>query len=70
MNVSTNGKVVLTATRELSRRWEQTKQHWRDAKAEEFEREYLAELISDVDRAIPILEELDKLILTVRRECE
>jgi hypothetical protein len=70
MNVSANGKVVLTATRELSRKWNQTKQFWRDAKSEEFEREYLAELISDVDRAIPILEELDRLIASVRGECE
>jgi hypothetical protein len=70
MNVSTNGRVVLAATRELSRKWQQTKQHWRDAKSDEFEREYLADLFSDVDRAIPILEELDKLISTVRRECE
>jgi hypothetical protein len=70
VNVSTNGKVVLTATRELSRKWTQTKQHWRDAKSEEFEREYIADLISDVERAIPILEELDQLISTVRRECE
>ena len=70
MNISANGKVVLTATRELSRKWNQTKQFWRDAKSEEFEREYLAELFSDVDRAIPILEELDRLMSSVRGECE
>ena len=70
MNVSTNGKVVLAATRELSRKWNDTKRHWRDSKTEEFERNYLAELFADVERAIPIMEELDKLISTVRRECE
>ena len=66
MNVSTNGKVVLTATRELARKWDQTKESWRDAKAEEFEREYLAGLMSDVERAIPILDELDRLITSIR----
>ena len=70
MNVSTNGKVVLTATRELARKWEHTRQFWRDAKADEFERQFLSDLLSDVERSIPILEELDKLISTVRRECE
>ena len=70
MNVSTNGKVVLAATRELARKWDQTKESWRDAKAEEFEREYLAGLMSDVERAIPILDELDRLITSIRGECE
>ena len=70
MNISTNGKVVLTATRELSRKWEHTKQFWRDTKSAEFEQEYLAGLISDVERAVPILEELDNIISKVRRECE
>ena len=70
MNVSTNGKVVLTATRELSRKWNQTKEFWRDAKSAEFEQEYLSDLMTDVERAIPILEELDKLISNIRRECE
>ena len=70
MNVSANGKVVLTATRELARKWQQTRDSWRDAKADEFEQKYLAELISDVERSVPALEELDKLISGVRRECE
>jgi hypothetical protein len=70
LNVSANGKVVLAATRELSRKWNQTKEFWRDAKSDEFEKEYLSDLITDVERAIPILEELDKLISDIRRECE
>lgn len=70
MNVSTNGKVVLSATRELARKWEQTKHYWSDAKAAEFERAYLADLFSDVERAMPILEELDRLIVNVRSQCE
>ena len=70
MNVSANGKVILGATRELARKWEQTRVHWKDAKAAEFERIYLAELFSDVERAMPILEEIDRLIWNVRNQCE
>jgi hypothetical protein len=70
MNVSANGKVILSATRELSRKWEQTRNHWKDAKSAEFERAYLADLFSDVERAMPILEELDRLIASVRNQCE
>lgn len=70
MNVSANGKVILSATRELARKWDETKNHWKDAKSSEFEREYLAGLFSDVERAMPILEELDRLIANVRSQCE
>jgi hypothetical protein len=70
MNVSTNGKVVLSATRELARKWEHTRQHWKDAKGAEFERAYLSDLFSDMERAVPILEELDRLITNVRSQCE
>jgi hypothetical protein len=70
MNVSANGKVILTATRELARKWDHTRQHWSDAKAAEFERAYLADLFSDVERAMPVLEELDRLITNVRNQCE
>ena len=70
MNISANGKVILNATRELARKWEQTQQHWKDAKSREFEREYLADLFSDVEKAMPILEDLDRLIAAVRRQGE
>ncbi|HVK57357.1 MAG TPA: hypothetical protein VM735_01145 [Candidatus Kapabacteria bacterium] len=70
MNVSANGKVVLTATRELARKWEETRHHWSDAKSIEFERSYLAGLFADVERSMPILEELDRLMTNVRNQCE
>jgi hypothetical protein len=70
VNISANAKVVLTATRELARKWDQTRHHWSDAKSLEFEREYLADLFSDVERSVPTLEELDRLIRNVRNQCE
>lgn len=70
MNISANAKVILGATRELARKWDQTRHHWSDAKSAEFERVYLADLFSDVERSVPILEELDRLITHVRNQCE
>jgi hypothetical protein len=70
MSVSNNGKAILAATRELNRKWQETRNAWRDSKAEEFERQYLAELISEVERSIPVLEELDRAIAEARRACE
>lgn len=70
MSVSNNGKAILAATRELNRKWQETRNAWRDSKAEEFERKYLADLISEVERSIPALEELDRAITEARRACE
>lgn len=70
MSVSANAKVILTATRELARRWDQTKEQWSDAKSAEFERVYLSELFSGVERVGPLMEELDRLIASVKNQCE
>ena len=70
MNISPNGKVVAAATKALLAKWEETKQSWQDAKALEFEQQYLIELQTAVDRATPIFDDLDKLVSKVRSDCE
>jgi hypothetical protein len=70
MSLGTNGRAILAATRELSRKWDETKVSWRDSKSEEFEKEYLADLFSNVDRALVILDELDRLLASVRSQCD
>jgi hypothetical protein len=70
MNISANGKLVMSATKELWLRWEETKNHWQDARSAEFEQRYLLELQSSVDRALPVFVDLDKLISKIRSDCE
>jgi hypothetical protein len=70
MNIGTDGRVISTATKELSRKWQQTKDSWRDAKSQEFEQKYMIELIGSVDRAVAVLDELDKVVAKIRSECE
>jgi len=57
-------------TKDLSLRWERTMDYWHDAKSLEFERKYIELLRDSVDKTIPVIEELDKLITKVRRDCE
>jgi len=57
-------------TRELWNQWQQTKQFWSDSRSQEFERKYLSDLVANVDRTISTIEDLDKLISRIRRECE
>ena len=70
MSISSNGKLVMAATKELWLRWEEAKASWQDAKSQEFERRYLLELQSVVDRALPVFADLDRLVEKVRSDCE
>jgi hypothetical protein len=61
---------VTALTRDLANKWENTKNSWRDAKADEFERQYIEELLNSVDKAATVMEQLDKLIGKIRHDCE
>ena len=70
MTISANGKALLTATRELSLKWDETKHFWQDAKSLEFERKFLIELFASVDKAVEVFDQLDKLVTKVRADGE
>ena len=70
MNTSANGKQLVAATKDLVRRWEETKECWQDAKATEFEQKYLFELMAAMERAAPVFDDLDKLLNRIRSDCE
>ncbi len=70
MSVSANGKRLSMLTLQLSTQWDQTKEYWKDARSQEFEQKYLEELRAGVDRAVTVIEQLDKLVMKVKRDCE
>ena len=65
-----NGLKLAAITKELSYQWQQTKEYWNDAKSQEFEQKYIEELLSGVDRAVAVIDELDKLVSKIRNDCE
>ena len=50
--------------------WQHTKDYWHDARAREFESKYMEELVATVDRTVTTIEQLDKLVTKVKRDCE
>lgn len=70
MNLSGNKSRLVGLTREISLRWEETKAHWRDARSEEFDRRFMAELSACVNRTVLIVEKLDEVLKKVRNDCE
>ena len=57
-------------TKELRAQWADTKAHWKDAKSLEFEHKYMEELLASVDRAVNVIDQLDKLVSKIRKDCE
>ena len=53
--MSGNGAKLVALTRQRSVQWQQTKECWKDAKCEEFERKYIQELSAGVDRAVTVM---------------
>ncbi|MGH7968177.1 MAG: hypothetical protein ACREIC_05550 [Limisphaerales bacterium] len=68
--MSASGARLEAITRELRLQWLQTKDSWDDAKSREFEQKYLQELFAAVDRSVAVIDELDKLITKIRKDCE
>ena len=65
-----SGNKLTAITRELWAQWHQTKEHWKDAKCQEFEQKYIDELLHSVDRTVTVIDQLDKLVTKVRNDCE
>lgn len=64
-------KGLLTlATRQLQARWGETRFSWRDAKAREFDEIYLSELMTSVNSAMRVIDELDQLLEKIHADCD
>lgn len=70
MSASGSRGLLTLATRQLMSRWEETRNSWRDQKASDFEKEYLAELGHSVNSALKVLEDLDHLLEKIHADCD
>lgn len=68
--MSLSGARLEGLTKDLRVHWQQTKEYWVDAKSREFEHKYLEELFAGVDRAVLVIDQLDKLIQKIKKDCE
>lgn len=70
MSLSANKARLGEMTKDLLAHWDDTRNQWRDAKSAGFEARYLRELKSDVDKAMGAMDELEKLLAKMRKDCE
>ena len=70
MSLSVSKTRLATITRDLSNHWHQTKDYWHDEKSLEFERQYIELLTNNVEKAMTVIDDLDKLLTKIRNDCE
>ena len=70
MSLSGSKNRLVAITKELSNRWDETKNYWRDAKAQEFEQRYMSELFANVDKTVTVMDKLNEVVTKVRNDCE
>lgn len=70
MSAGGNRSSLLALTRDLAARWQQTREHWSDARSREFEERHLAGLLAAVDKAATAMEQLDEIVTKARKDCE
>lgn len=61
---------LVQIARELSEQWHAAKARWRDAKAQEFERQYLEQIPGLVTKTSSVLNDLEVLLKKIRKDCE
>jgi hypothetical protein len=72
MSTSTQGSgaQLEAAWRDLSAAWERTMEDWRDAKAQEFQKQFLERLPGLLSGAKQAIEDIDVLLRKMRHDCE
>jgi formate-dependent phosphoribosylglycinamide formyltransferase (GAR transformylase) len=70
MSSSGGGANLVQAVKELSTHWQLAKVHWRDVKAQEFERKYIDVLPDHIARTMQAVQEIEALLKKVRKDCE
>lgn len=70
MSVKGSRAALTKTTRDLINEWHTTKNYWRDAKRQAFEAAYLATLADRVNAAVRTIEDIDKILDKIRRDCE
>ena len=70
MSLNAGKSRLAGTTRELLLQWEEAKNHWRDQKADEFEKKFLEELFVYADKTAVVIEKLDEVLKKVRSDCE
>ena len=55
---------------QLDNKWQETKTHWRDQTAREFEEEYLRSILPQLSLTAAAIHQMNELLNQAQRDCE
>lgn len=70
MSLKASKAKLSRASKDISTAWEQVSHSWRDQKAKQFEREFIAPLPDNISSAVAIIDELDSVLSKIKHHCE
>jgi hypothetical protein len=70
MAIMDSKATLSAAAKELFARWQDVRAVWSDAKAAEFERQYLTPIEQDVRAALSGLDHIDQVLQRLKNDCE
>jgi len=70
MSSSGSGARLTALTKQLQGQWQQTRQAWTDAKADEFEQRFMRELEAVANVTCAGIDNLEQVLRNLRNDCE
>ena len=70
MSLSGNRARLTAITKELALHWEETREHWRDARGQEFGKKYVEQILLLMNKADAVCDKLDVVMTKARNDCE
>ena len=69
MNLRESAAKITGGAKELAAAWDDTRNYWRDMKAQQFAEMYLEPVPHQIARAATVIEEIEVLLRKVRSDC-
>ena len=70
MSARASAVKLTKSTKAFLQSWDRVQSHWRDSRQRDFEKDFIETLPDDISAAIRVIEEIDKIITTAKRDCE
>ncbi|MBM3847389.1 MAG: hypothetical protein FJ405_14050 [Verrucomicrobia bacterium] len=70
MSLAGNRARIDALTRGILREWQNSREHWRDTRSDEFNARYMEELASAAAAASSALDQLETLVQQIKHDCE
>ena len=70
MSLNANKSRLAALTKDLSSRWRETRESWRDDRARQFEQRYMDDLLSSVTNCVNNIETLERILSKIRSDCD